>query len=407
MSHDAEAIRQLQAALERLAAGEPLEGILESLPADLRGQARTAGMLTAATQGRGDRPGVGFVLGLEDQLRTDLRMRMAGQVQAPAAPGRPSWSGSRTIALTLLLTILPGLLVATTASRALPGQPLYALRRGAETLGQAWPRDAAGAAERRLDLAWQRQLELSRLLEVGQGGPDSAERLLDELVAGYRQALRLAAESGDHRVALRADSEASAAADRLGELEALVPGELRPKIAQAVQALAEARRRLAASTPLEPVPIVDAGRAEPGKPSGRLATASPSPEPTRDPASSTAPPEASSTALAPAPTATQREPQPEATGSPTPSPAPPATASPEPERPYPTRDPLRTATPLPPPAPTPTAPPPPPAPAPTWTSEPAWPTTAPPTPALEPTQPAKPTEPAEPTAAPPDPGLGR
>ncbi|MCB9176636.1 MAG: hypothetical protein H6648_05690 [Caldilineae bacterium] len=407
MSHDAEADRQLQAALERLAAGEPLEDILEGMPEALRAPLRTAGLLSAAAPRSGDLAGVGFVLGLEDQLRTDLRLRLAGPQQAPAQPGRPIWMAPRVVGLSLLLTILSGLLVATVASRALPGQPLDSLRRGAEALGQVWPRDRAGAAEQRLDSAWQRQLELSRRIEAGQGSAPSTERLLEALLTDYRQALRLAAESGDRRVALRADGEAEAAAGRLGELVALAPETLRPRLEQAVEALAEARRRLAASTPLEPVPIVDAGPAQPSATSGSLATASPSPELPRDPAPPSATPVAGDTAVAPAPSATAGPSQIAPTASPTASPRLPATASPVPERPRPTRDPQRTATPPPSPQPQPTEPPPPPAPAPTWTSEPAWPTAVPPTSAVEPTQPAKPTDPAGPTPDPPDPGLGR
>lgn len=368
-AHDAE---QLNAALDAVAAGASPEQALAGLPPELQRLAETGDWFLRAGAEAGPRPRPSFMLGLEDQLRTDLRLRPAAPVDGDApgsARGLPASLFAflrRPRVLGLLLLGLVGLFGLT--QRALPGDPLYGAKRLVERTVEALAPSQSMRANICLDRGW-RRLEETEALLVGGSDADLLERVLTDLVDDYRSALEHAAASDDERVNFRAATEVAATRDRIDRLAATASPEDSSLLVEAREALEEARMRLGISherpkgpgsepiAPTEaaegPVPPVAGTASAPAEPSPTLvsggpegteaATASPSPSASAT-ASPTPKPAATATALIPAASAT-----PTASRTPTQTSVPPPTDRPKPKRTRvpPTETPVPQATPEP------------------------------------------------------------
>jgi hypothetical protein len=363
VKHEALDADQLEAAIEAIAGGQPSAAVLAGLPADLRDLVETGLELRAARGSGGDLPGTTFLLGLEDQLRTDLRLLRPGSGHAPVA--RPAWLDPRW----LLGLALGGLLVlgllGGAAQRAQPGEPLYALARGLEEARATLSLNPVAKAGLALDRAWKRMNELTAFLGRDGRSTGALAAQLGEIGSSYALALDLVAEADDSRLGLRALGEVDAAIESLRELAHGATLDEREALLASLRDLEQLRQRLALVLPPELVQI----REEPpvsGILPAESATPSPSesaPEATATELPATQPASASPTTIAPPASAT-------AIPSPTELPA---TATDLP----PTRERSRTDTPVPPPSKTPE---PPRKKTETPTSEPPWPTPPPPSP---------------------------
>lgn len=359
MKHEALGADQLEAAIEAIAGGKPSAEVLAGLPADLRDLVETGLELRAAQGPGGDLPGTTFLLGLEDQLRTDLRLLRPGPGHAPVAgPSRFGRVGLRWLFGLVLSGLLILSLLGGAARKAQPGDPLYGLTRGLEEARAALNFDPAAEAGLALDRAWSRTNELVSLFGRDARTAGSLVSQLGEVESGYTLALDLVAQVEDSRLGLRALGEVDSAIKRLRELADGAAVEERDALLASIQNLEQLRQRLALVLPPELVLI---------RPEPPVSVSLPVESATASP--SAAAPEATVTELAP----TELPPS-----SPTPV-APPAsaTAIPSPtELPVtatdlpPTRERSRTNTPVPPPSHT---PPPPQKKTETPTSEPPWP----------------------------------
>ncbi len=391
MSPEHEASERLQAALDALAAGRPLAEVMAGLPPELQPLLETSSLLSGSRQA-GELPSAGFVLGLEEQLRADLRLR-----PVPAAPASPEAASggflagapARIAALALITLGLAGGIALGGAERAMPGQALYPIKRGMEEARRVLQGDPAEAAAAGLDRGWQRLIEAEHLLDAARPDLQRLEQLLGEMAVCYLEALDLAAQADAPAIALRAEGESQVAELRLAQMLSSAPIELLPQIRRVRDALLAARQRLMATGPVPLVPIAGSGGELVNPPVGLTPvpgspTAMPSPSETQG-AATTQPtatrpmptlpvaPSASPTIQGPA-TAPVR---------PTESPRPTDTRRPATEEPTPEQTalpPVVTQTPRPPDDP-PTR-----APEPTWTSEPRWPTETPESKPIKPTE---------------------
>lgn len=465
MTHDArlDAERDaLDAAIDALLRGESIDAVAARQPEDLRPLIAAGGDLRRHRPA-GDAPWAGFVLGLGEQLRTDLRIALVDPPAADAAVAAPRTPADtprrsaldwRPIALAgLVIGFLAGLVVRSGGAE--PGDTLYPVKQGLALAGLEPPPGGPSPIEAHLDAAWQRLGELEQLVEGGGGSAAEIDALVDEVLSGYNDAMALAAlAEDDARVLRRARADADAAA---AVLDRLALG--RSAVVQTALAGASDRLRLRIAAAVLPVPaegstgsppqlrpggerivLVPPATAAPGQAPPSPAPTAPSaptvaptraPEPTAEPTSTpatpvapamtpTAPATATAASLPPAPggaTATAT-PLPATLVAPPPTPTRTALASPTaanegPPSPSPTAVRSATATrpapasPTSPPTVTPTRripdPPPPTIAPPTVSAPTATPDGQPPTPKPPPTDPANPTAtpPPAPTAPPP------
>jgi len=196
---------RLNAAIDDLVAGRGSNGAASGLPESLRPLLATAAALCARRRGGGPRPS--FVLGLEEQLRADLRLaapiHLAGARRIRVRQG---------VWLACLAVVLLGL-GAAGVYRQRASSPI-APWPDATTAGRYRPLDSQ--AERYLDRGWQTLLLFDSASESDPTMTDERRALLEELVSSYTLALQAIEAARDGRLALRAASELRAARQTLG-----------------------------------------------------------------------------------------------------------------------------------------------------------------------------------------------
>ncbi|MEO8084866.1 MAG: DUF5667 domain-containing protein, partial [Ardenticatenales bacterium] len=354
----------LNAAADALLAGASPDAVAARLPDDLRPLIGAADRLVRH-RSAGDAPLPGFVLGLGDQLRTDLRIALMQPADAPAdavaragvragvtgSDRRPVRRGWLVIAVAgMLFGFAAGIVVRSGVAR--PGDPLYGVKRGVERVQLGAADDAIDQVGLRLDQAWRRLGELQSVVEGGRWTDVQFARLVEDLLVSYEGALAMAADVDDDARALRrARADADAAAGELAGLSDALNQPMRDVVAAAVGRL---RLRIAA------VPIPTSGPDDPAPPSVAPGDApiafvppppavapsqeppSPVPAPTSPPVSPTSPPTAEPTAP---PTDPPPSTPPAATASPpaTPPSTPPAATASPPATPPPGATPTRSA----------------------------------------------------------------
>ena len=132
------AAERLEEALAALADGVTDDGASRQIPPDLRPLVDAAAAVMSARRRSGGEPRPTFVLGLEEQLRTDLRM--AG----PPAPRQLNPTGAP---LLLLAALAVSGLAWLGVRSAQPDSPLYPVQRGLADLGSAFSATNGGRAD--------------------------------------------------------------------------------------------------------------------------------------------------------------------------------------------------------------------------------------------------------------------
>lgn len=325
MEQAARDAEQLQAALEA-GSGIGLPHADES-PGDLAEMLGVADQLRAAASGHAGDPRPSFVLGLEEQLRTDFRLQPP---EPPATPARPRWSGSRITLTVLVLALALVLTAGFLVERAAPGDSLWGTHRLLEQVRLAASVSAGSRVDQLLDIGWRHVRTLSDLAERHVLTARSLDALLPAITDSYSEAIRLAASNGDDRLRLRVAREAGDAADELRRLVGQLPPDDGPPLVAAETVLRamilRVDARLAAggaavvptATPLPATVAASAtaGAGNPGFPTDtppplRLSTATLAPTATLPPPptrATTQPPTATPTERPlPSPEATRRE----------------------------------------------------------------------------------------------------
>ena len=211
---------QLNDALDAILGGESPQEVASRLPEDLRQMVSAAGILLRAADRSGEAPRPSFVLALEDQLRTDVRLqgtrsqRPSSRLRSPVVSRALKWFGALLVMGVLLLAVV---------ERAGPGSPLAPVRRSIDG-GRARLVSSLGSFEDRveyqLDVAWRRLSEARRMHRAGGIGvtDDGWRDLLDEVEASYAAAVAGAAHSRDERLQGRVANEVDMAARELDRM---------------------------------------------------------------------------------------------------------------------------------------------------------------------------------------------
>jgi len=196
---------ELHTAIGALHRGDAPEDVESRLPPDLRPLLAAAARLLNARRQAGDAPRPAFVLGLEEQLRTDLRLRPAVRRGLPLR--------TRLLALG---GVLAGGLLFVGVHQARPGDALYDFKRGIQAIAL---QTGGACCAAYLDLGWRRYEETKELVEAGNPDGDVLQGVLDDLTAAYTTALRLARNADDPRSSARVETEARLVEAELAQLE--------------------------------------------------------------------------------------------------------------------------------------------------------------------------------------------
>jgi hypothetical protein len=305
----------LNGAIDALLAGESRRAAGVGLPLDLEPLLDAGAHLRDLGASLAGGPSPGFVLGLEDQLRTDLRLHLR-----PAA-GEPhrTWLAPVLLALGLLLAA-----VWLAAQGAVPGDALYVLKRGAEAPEVVLAPDP-GARSRVYFRHGRRRLEEVGVLLSVRHRAALLDDLLDDLVIAYSRGTTAAMASADPMVVVRARVEVRAAEVELDGMLDDAGGTDREEIGDTREALLRLLEPVDASptgeppvAAIEPTTAVPTRRPPPGPtpaPSATVPATAPAlsppqptatvpPRPTADvPTSTLPPPMPSATRAAPSATA--------------------------------------------------------------------------------------------------------
>lgn len=215
MRPDDQAADQLNAAIDALLDGSAPEEVRAGLPPDLRALADTGVRLVRARRPYGADVRPTFLLGLEEQLRTDFRL---GSVPARLT----STPGSLVALLAAALLLLTGV-VLLGATHAGPTDTLYGLKRRIEDVRLTLAWSPAAKAALCLDYGWRRVEETHTLLTPGRLANGRLHGVLDDLVDTYAAAFVYAGQVTDSEVERRAQFETGLAVDQLAQWEGQSP----------------------------------------------------------------------------------------------------------------------------------------------------------------------------------------
>ena len=238
---------------------EQLEALLEGrLPADevdqeLRDLAHLAGQVHQ------ERPGPSATL--TDDARSSMRARLLADIaetEAPAtervaAAARPRWRKAVSSARAALATGLASLMVGTTgvavaAQEALPGDALYGVKKGTESVRMTLAGDSIQAG--RLELRFAEE----RLEEVALGADRTPDALLaaglQEMdarsLSGAQRLVELAERRGEDELLAEVDQFVERQAEGIVEVFARLPIDVRPHAEDSLRVLREIRADLLA-----------------------------------------------------------------------------------------------------------------------------------------------------------------
>lgn len=203
MAHDEGQVEQLHQAVERLRAGQSLEVAGRGLEPSQRALLASAARLAAAgSLQRGPRPS--FVLRLEEQLRTDVRLRLVGR----RGRGRRL---QRVMALLVVLIVVALAAFYVKRTDSLPGRPLGGALAGDR--GNLLARQVGEA----LDSVWI-EVEALEQLMTPHADPMAVPRRLAAVRSQSALALQLAQQADSERLVARVGAELEAVADELDRL---------------------------------------------------------------------------------------------------------------------------------------------------------------------------------------------
>ena len=129
-----------------------------------------------------------------------LRMDRARGVVVPAARARPRFRAARLAVIATVVVVLGCGGAVAASARALPGDPLYGVKRATESISLWMERDLAGKARKHLEFAGNRLQEIQALRAAGLDVTDTVAALEEELEGAEEDAL--------HAKALGQDAEA-------------------------------------------------------------------------------------------------------------------------------------------------------------------------------------------------------
>ena len=208
---------KLQAALDRLAAGESWDDVADSLAGD-------GDILVLADLATKVEPLLRAKAPAAMRSRQQVALQDAFDMQNRRAVGAAAFGSTprfRRLALRfssglLALSLATGSAVVASAN-SLPGEVLYPVKRAAESARLALTLNAPSRAALRVSLASERINEIRRLVDLGiMPSPEIIEAMFDSLAASEREAeasgdasllVRVREETIEHALALRALAE--------------------------------------------------------------------------------------------------------------------------------------------------------------------------------------------------------
>lgn len=227
MEQTARDAERLQAALEAGSGFGPLRP--DEPESDLAAMLGVADQLRGAAVGQAGDPRPSFVLGLEEQLRTDFRLQPPQPLSSSASS---RWSGTRITGGLLLMALAAVLTAGFLVERASPGDRLWGAHRLLEQVRVAAAISVGGRVDQLLDMGWRHLRRVSDQAERGALTAGSLDALLSAITDSYGGAIQLAGSAGDDRLRLRVAREAGDAAEELRRLSGqLPPGDEPPLVA--------------------------------------------------------------------------------------------------------------------------------------------------------------------------------
>ncbi len=124
-----------------------------------------------------------------------LRQDRVRNVVVPAA--RPRFRVARIAIVAAIVAVLGCGSALAASANALPGDPLYGVKRAAERISLAMHRDPVGRSALHLEFAENRSQEVQELLAAGRSPSEALEALQDELDAAEADALNAQALGRD------------------------------------------------------------------------------------------------------------------------------------------------------------------------------------------------------------------
>lgn len=202
---------QLNDAVDALLSGASRDEVAAHVPEDLDPLVDAADVLARSGRAAADGARPSFVLGLEEQLRTDLRLRRPGLPRLPLRVRMLRWLGALVVAAIVMLVVV---------EQSGPDGPLYGVKQTIEDGRMRLSGSAATRVDRYLDSAWRRLAEVREMHD--QPGTEMSETAwqaaLDDLVRAYSAAADAAASSNDPMLQGRVRSAAAVAADELARI---------------------------------------------------------------------------------------------------------------------------------------------------------------------------------------------
>jgi hypothetical protein len=191
--------------------------------------------------------------------RVPAQRRPGEQVADEPPPGRRVRRARRVLAGALAICLAGGAGAAVASSSALPGQPLYPVKRGVEHVRLSLAGSDAGRGLTQLDLARTRLDEAEMLLVAGSGGGADGEHQAErerqaqqalgdfslDARAGVELLMRSYAEGGDRKDLAAADEFLHDAVPRLSRIRIIAPAAVDRLVDSALSDLVGLRARLA------------------------------------------------------------------------------------------------------------------------------------------------------------------
>ncbi len=264
----------LEVALSALERGESYDDVAAGLPDRLRPRLEAADLLRQArpSPGLGTGPRPTFALGLEEQLRTDLRLQRSAPMPGGERPAPSPRISPLTAVKLLLLSLGVGGVFYLGVRQAGPGSVLYPVRQVVDEVRCALHPTHESRSQAHVDVGWQRIEDLRRHLESDSANPDQMAPILSGLTGAFAAALDAATASGDDVLVRRVEAEARLAAGELSKLDSDVDsliGKARrqllgPLVSRSAPKVGRARPTTAlGAVTFEPTATEDAGESTP------------------------------------------------------------------------------------------------------------------------------------------------
>jgi hypothetical protein len=199
---------QLNEAVDALIEGASRDEVAALLPDDLGPLVEAADVLARSAQAGANGPRPSFVLGLEEQLRTDLRLRRPGLPRASLRNRFLRWVAALVVATMVMLVVV---------EQSNPDDLLYGVKQTIEESRVRLMGSAGTRVDQYLDSAWRLLADIRDMHESPSAEMTAAawNAALDDLVEAYSSAANEAVVAGDPKLQRRVRSETDMAAREL------------------------------------------------------------------------------------------------------------------------------------------------------------------------------------------------